>query len=411
MFVSAVKSKPLDQRPGRPAVVMGLSPPGLALARSLGRGGVDVIGVSAASDSPAAHSRLFSFRAGPNVDDDEALPFYLDLARELGGRVVLLPTGDRSVLFISRHREELEPHFHYLLPAAGAIERITSKRRFAELAGELDLPTPRTFLPSSFAELRNAVAHLRFPCVVKPEFTHAWRTPRARAAGFGKTKAVPLADADELVSRYEELANLGGALVVQEMVVGPDENHIDYHALVDRSGRLRGEFAGRKIRLSPPHFGVGSHVESIEPGEVAPIGRLVLERLGFRGMANMNFKRDERDGRLRLLELNPRFSHWTGLDIACGVDFAHLYYMACTDTPYDGPSSYRTGKRWVELATDYASTKVYVSEGSSTWRHWLWSIARTSSWSVFAPTDPKPAWVDLRRKLRAALRRQFRAAA
>lgn len=383
------------------AVVMGLTAPGLALARSLGRAGVDVIGVSTAEDPPAAHSRLFGFRRAPSIGDPaRLLGFYLALADELRRPIVLLPTGDQSVRFISAHRQELDPHFRYLLPTAEELDRITSKRRFSQLATEAGLPLPRTVLPAGREELEKVSQTLRFPCIVKPEFTDLWRTHAAREAGLGKTKAVPAADALELLARYEELALVDSALVVQEMVVGPDENHLDYHALVDQTGQLLAEFAGRKLRLTPPHFGAGSYVESIDAREVATEGRLVLERLGFRGMANMNFKRDERDGRLFLLELNPRFSNWTGLDISCGVDFAYLYFMACAGEGCEAPAPYRLGKRWVDFTADRESMKVYAHEGLWTWPAWAWSLARASVWALFAPDDPRPSWVSFRRWLR-----------
>lgn len=402
MFISRGKGNPSARRAGPAAVVMGLTAPGVALARSLGRAGINVIGVSSAEDPPAAYSRLFSFRTGPPLQETAAaLRFYVELGEELHGDTVLFPTGDQSVHFISAHRAELDPPlYRYLLPLPHDVDRITSKRHFAALADELQLPMPRTVLPDDSAELQEAASSLRFPCVLKPEFTHLWRTQKARSAGLGQTKAVPAADKEELRSRYEELARVDRALVVQEMVLGPDENHVDYHALVDGAGALRGEFAGKKLRLTPPHFGVGSYVESVDPSEVSQTGRLVLERLGFRGMANMNFKRDDRDGRLYLLELNPRFSNWTGLDIACGIDFADLYYMACVGAPYDAPSRYGLGKRWLNFAADRESMKIYAREGTCSWPRWAWSIARSSSWSLYAPTDPGPAWVHLRRTAR-----------
>ncbi|MDX6414061.1 MAG: hypothetical protein QOH23_1471, partial [Gaiellaceae bacterium] len=72
MFVSLGKSNPSARRSGPAAVVMGLTAPGIALARSLGRAGVNVIGVSSAEAPPAAYSRLFSFRTGPPLKEAAA---------------------------------------------------------------------------------------------------------------------------------------------------------------------------------------------------------------------------------------------------------------------------------------------------------------------------------------------------
>ena len=111
------------------------------------------------------------------------------------------------------------------------------------------------------------------------------------------------------------------------MIVGPDENHLDYHALIDSDGRIVGEFVGKKLRLTPPHFGMGCYVESVKSDMVVNEGRRILRLLNYKGMANINFKKDERDGQLYFFELNPRMSFWIGLDVACGVDFPYYYYQ------------------------------------------------------------------------------------
>ena len=97
MFISRGKGNPSARRAGPAAVVMGLTAPGVALARSLGRAGINVIGVSSAEDPPAAYSRLFSFRTGPPLQETAAaLRFYVELGEELHGDTVLFPTGTRA---------------------------------------------------------------------------------------------------------------------------------------------------------------------------------------------------------------------------------------------------------------------------------------------------------------------------
>lgn len=385
------------------AVVMGLTAPGVALARALGRAGVPVLGVSSATDPPAAHSRLFTFRHGPsNRDPDALLAFYLELGRELG-EAVLFPTGDLNALFISEHEAELAPYFRHLLPPPAELARITSKRDFPELAAELGLPLPRTLAPSSREELEANLASLRFPCVIKPEFTHLWRSEKAREAGLRSTKAISFADADELLASYDELARVDDRLLVQEQIVGPDENHIDYVALVDAHGRFRGQFAGRKLRTYPPHYGMGCYVESIRLDEVGELGRSILERLGYRGLAWVQLKRDDRDGRYYLYEINTRFGIWIGLGIAAGVDFAYAYYKAALDEPYDAAATYAVGKRWLNFADDRRSLGVYLVDGTWTRRRWLASLTRASAWALLSLDDPLPAWLNFLRWLRGCL--------
>jgi D-aspartate ligase len=384
-----------------PAVVMGLTAPGIAIARSLGRAGIETIAISSAEDPPAAHSRLFGFRQGPSVDDaEEALAFYLELGRELGRPAVLCPTGDPAVLFISTHRDELEPYFRFLLPRPDQLRDITSKRRFAQVAAELALPFPRTLIPRDLSELKAGALDLRYPCLIKPEFTQLWRTPAARAAGLRHTKAIEAANADELVELYEQVAPIDSDLIVQEKVPGPDESHVAYLALIDPSGRYRAEAAGRKFRMHPAHLGMGTYVEALPLDDVGPVGRLVLDRLEYRGMAELEFKLDERDGQFYLYEINPRFNVWIGLTIASGVDFPLYYYLSAVGKDYEGPTKYVSGKRWLDFSADREALREYLDDGSWTRVSWLASVARARSWSLFAADDPLPTWVSFRRWIR-----------
>ena len=104
--------------------------------------------------------------------------------------------------------------------------------------------------------------------MIKPEYTELWRSPAAREAGLASAKAIPVADRRSLLETYDRLAPIDNRLLVQEMVQGPDENHFEYHVLIDPDGTLRAEFAGRKLRLAPPHYGMGTYAESVDVREV-----------------------------------------------------------------------------------------------------------------------------------------------
>src|SRR2546422_1058528 len=84
------------------------------------------------------------------------------------------------------------------------------------------------------------------------------------------------------------------------------------------------------------------------------------------------------------------FSVWTGLDIACGIDFPYYYYLMCIGEDYDVPTSYPIGKRWLNFETDRISMRMYSRDGTWSRGRWLRSLARASVWSLFAFDDPMP---------------------
>jgi predicted ATP-grasp superfamily ATP-dependent carboligase len=386
---------------GAVAVVMGVHITGLAVARALGRRGIAVVGASD-GHPVGVSSRYVRFVRAPSLHDEAAaLDFYLALGRRLDGPIVLVPTGDPGVLFVSHHRETLAPRFLFHVPDADLLEAIASKRRLVAIARTHGLPLPPTILPESREELMAALDTVELPCVIKPEFTHLWRSPAALRAGLAGVKAIPVERRSDLVSWYDRLAAVDPRLIIQKMVIGPDENHLEYHGFIDREGEVRAEFVGRKLRLAPAHYGSGSYVESIHAEDALLVGRAVLVGLGYRGMANLDLKRDQRDGRLYLFEINPRFTIWTALDVACGVDFPYYYYQTCLGQPFAVPASYPAGRFWLNPLLDLGSMRVYARDGTWSWWRWLGSVLRPTVNAVFAWDDPRPALSVARRWLGA----------
>jgi predicted ATP-grasp superfamily ATP-dependent carboligase len=374
------------------AVVMGLSTAALAVARSLGRRGVPMVGVHHGERPPPASAcrYLHAVRA-PDIEDGPALlEFYLRLGERLGHQPVLMPTGDQNVLFIVRHREALSRRFRTLLGDSRLLERIASKATFLDLCREHDLPIPPTAVPESETELEQLVPRLRFPCVVKPEFTHLWRTPAAAAAGLGRAKALPVADPEALMACYRRVAAVTPRVIVQEMIVGPDANHESYCALTDTDGRRLGEFVARKLRVAPAHFGMGCLVESVRTPDVIAEGRRVLEALQLHGFAGVQFKRDQRDGRVSLIEMTIRFPVWAALPPASGVDFPFMFYRLCAGQPVSPAGAPRTGTLWLDSRADLLAMPNYLSDGS--WTRWAYhrSRLRADVSAHFAWDDPAP---------------------
>ena len=60
--------------------------------------------------------------------------------------------------------------------------------------------------------------------------------------------------------------------------------------------------------------------------EVVDAGLALLRRLSCNGISQVEFKRDPRDGRFKLMEINPRLWQWHTLARACGVDLPLIAY-------------------------------------------------------------------------------------
>jgi predicted ATP-grasp superfamily ATP-dependent carboligase len=86
--------------------------------------------------------------------------------------------------------------------------------------------------------------------------------------------------------------------------------------------------------------------EAVWVEEVVEQGLRLLSALGFHGVSQVEFKRDLRDGRYKLMEVNPRLWQWHGLAAACGVDLALIAYADLTGRRPAPARMNREGKRW-----------------------------------------------------------------
>lgn len=276
------------------------------------------------------------------------------------------------------------------MPSHDLLKSLTSKLRLIDIAASHNISLPPSIKLKDESDLKKIPSSF-FPAVLKPESQAIWWTQKAREIGIVGLKALPVANIHELRSIYSRIREVDSKLILQKMIVGPDENHIDYHSLIDSNGEIVAEFVGKKLRLTPAHFGMGCYVESAKSAEVINEGRSILRSLNYSGMANMNFKRDERDGRLYFMELNPRFSFWIGLDCACGVDFPYYYYKLCLKEQIIANKEYPIGKKWISLYHDIREIKTISKDGSLTWKQWIRSILKADIGAVYAPDDSMTA--------------------
>jgi predicted ATP-grasp superfamily ATP-dependent carboligase len=142
------------------------------------------------------------------------------------------------------------------------------------------------------------------------------------------------------------------------------------------------------------HFAhAATGAESVEEAELRDSGLELLKGLCWDGMAMVEFRRDLRDGRFRLMEINPRFVGTLDLALAAGVDFPWLYVQLAAGRPVAGPNRYRVGLkyRWLlskNVALAFEHPVSYWFGVLSTWRF--------DTKCDLSLRDPKPHWTHLR---------------
>jgi D-aspartate ligase len=292
---------------------------------------------------------------------------------------VLFYEEDAQLLFVSRYRQRLAQAFRFVIADPALVTNLVDKSRFRALAERLRLPVPATRKIDPKTESA-ADLDLAFPVIIKP----LMRCPSWDAIADAH-KALQVDTPAALQELWPRLVALGQEVLAQELVPGPETRIESYHVYVDRSGSIAGEFTGRKIRTLPATCGHSTALEISDAADVRAEGRALAEKLDLRGVAKFDFKRGP-DGRLHLLEINPRFNLWHHLGAAAGVNLPAMVYADLTGLPRPRAETARAGVRWCCIWKDLPAARA-AGVPLSRWLPWMLGCEAKSA---VAWDDPMP---------------------
>jgi D-aspartate ligase len=176
--------------------------------------------------------------------------------------------------------------------------------------------------------------------------------------------------------------------MLQEQIPGGDECLWTVGSYVEPRGAVPGIFCGRKLLQAPA--GVGTcRVGIAEWDDEAVDGsRRLLHALGYHGVSQVEYKRDPRDGSLRLMEVNARLWQWHSLAAACGVDLVQMAYRGAVGEPVAACTSRGAdGRRWVALVRHLRESR----REHLGLRRTLTPLRPPFTEPVFSLRDPMPA--------------------
>lgn len=371
------------------AVVVGGDYQGLGIARSIGSHGLPVVVLDDELSVARSSRYVTRFERTPDLlDPAAALRALVDVGRSLPtGDWILFPTREETVVLVSRHRELLSRWYRLPTPDFAVIRTAWDKRETYLRAQELGIPTPRFWFPHTEEELERVP--LETPVVVKPAIKEnfVYRT---------KVKAWRADTRDELRSAYRGALEVVGPdeIIVQELVPGDGASQLAYCALFkDRAPRA--DMTVVRRRQHPSDFGRAStFVETVDIPELRELAGRLLASMDYYGLVEVEFKRDARGGRPKLLDVNARTWGYHTLGRAAGVDFPHLLLrdQLGEDLPR---TTARPGVRWIRLETDVPNAVRDMWHGRLRPRDYLRTLRGIDTEAVMSRHDPLPALMEL----------------
>lgn len=129
-------------------------------------------------------------------------------------------------------------------------------------------------------------------------------------------------------TKYERIKNhysqKGTEPVIQEYIKGIGVGFFGFY----QAGVLKRFFMHRRVREFPKTGGPSASAESWYHPDALKYGKVLLDELNWTGVAMVEFKYNEDNDKLTLMEINPKFWGSTELALAAGINFPELIIRA-----------------------------------------------------------------------------------
>lgn len=313
----------------------------LAVTRSFGRKGCNVFVAGAATGNLSAASRFCkkSYITPNPLTEGKRYAEEVSAIAVKEKIDVIFPMTEQSIYQLNKVRDQLPGNIVLACALSGPMEAVSNKFHLFQVAQSIGVPIPETIFVDGVEDFWVKEPSITvFPVVVKPAFSKIVAGDEVIATGvmYASSRA-------EMIRLYETVPALRHPSLVQELIIGEGTGLFTLFD-VDRHLAL---FSHQRLLEKPPSGGVSvlSQSVALDP-EMVQSAQQLLAAVGWKGVAMVEFKRDVRDGRAKLMEINGRFWGSLQLAVSAGVDFPALYLDYCLDKkPTALSSDYRVGHR------------------------------------------------------------------
>ena len=374
----------------------------LGIGRSLGRLGVPVYTVEGRPSAPVFHSRYNQGCFVWGIDEKpeaESLAYLEHVSKQVGRYPLLVPTTDYAAMFVARHSVELGQWFRFPDQPDGLVDSLCSKKEMHVLATRLAIPTPKTDFPETRAEVEKFLKSAVFPVMLKG-------IDGTRLCERSGKKMFIVNSADELLELYDRVEEPDAPnLMLQEYIPGGDDTIWMFNGYFNADSECLVGFTGKKIRQCPAYTGYTSLGVCLRNDAVDEQTRRFMKALSYRGILDIGYRYDSRDGLYKVLDVNPRIGATFRLFVGDnGLDVARAFYLDMTGQPVPR-TQLPEGRKWLVEDRDLNSALRYWRDGKLSVRQWLASFRGIRETAYFASDDLRPVLARIKNVLASAIRR------
>ena len=279
----------------------------LAAVRSLGRRGFNIGVVDESILAQSFYSKYCEKRYRIHLQRMKPKNYVKQLQHILREERydVLLPISWYANYSLSKYHELIDDYVNLAIAPKDSMEIAANKDMTMEFADQLGITIPKT-ISLKESDLEYAGKRLGYPLVVKGSL-------EAGTVRYAK-------NVKDLKNAFISLRN--ERPIAQQYIKGEG---VGFFAAYNH-GKCVARFMHIRVREYPSSGGPSTAARAYYSTQLEEQGMKLLDALNWHGVAMVEFKKSELDGKYYLMEINPKF--WGSLDLAIhsGVDFP---YIAC----------------------------------------------------------------------------------
>jgi predicted ATP-grasp superfamily ATP-dependent carboligase len=303
--------------------------------------------------------------------------------------ITIIPLDDNSSSLLSKYKSELSEYSKILIPDYEFFERGYNKEKLMAICAKYNYPHPKTIHLNDTASIDNSI----FPALIKPNITCGAR---------GLTLVNNL---QEFETMYPKIKLQYGECTLQEFIQ-PGGAQVEVQVLVGKNNELLFSSVIYKYRWYPEKAGSSCCAVSVKNNEIVDICYNLMLSLGWQGFADFDTIEDPKDGKLKIMELNPRVPACVKAVIKSGMDWGNILVDESLDNPHK-KYDYVVGKKLRHIGFEVLWF-FYSKNRFKTKPNWFNFFCRNLYFQDFSWSDPLPFFFGILGNIKQQFNPQFR---
>lgn len=286
---------------------------------------------------------------------------------------IVISTSDLTAELLSQNKKTLEQYAKIAVAEPELFDLAYDKLNTMKICMQHDIPCPKTLTDLHSADdIING--GLLFPIVIKPR------------KSFGSIGFRRIDSKEKLFNFFSEHSLDLSSYIVQEYI---PQNDIQYvcSMFIDQHNEVKSAMVFSKNRWFPLDGGTSTLNISVDRPDIVENCTRLLQTIGWRGCADIDLIQDPRDGKAKILEINPRPSGCVKICYEAGIDLTRQMIEAAYGEEVTEFLAYQKGVRLRCFHTDvlwFLHSKDRLRTSPS------WFSFKNTKDQIFSFHDPLP---------------------